>query len=62
VEGCRIAQPLEALMGSGVAAPRLPVAGTVVSVQARIEADGRPVLLGAPALVGVPGEAASIFQ
>src|SRR5258705_9115630 len=62
VEGCRIAQPLEALMGSGVAAPRLPVAGTVVSVQARIEADGRPVLLGAPALVGMPEEAASLFQ
>jgi hypothetical protein len=62
VEGRRIAQPLEALIGSGVAAPRPPVAGAVVSVQARIEADGRPVLLGAPALVGAPGEAASIFQ
>ena len=62
VEGRRIAQPLEALIGSGVAAPRPPVAGAVVSVQARIEADGRPVLLGAPALVGASGEAASIFQ
>jgi hypothetical protein len=62
VEGRRIAQPLEALIGSGVAAPRPPVAGAVVSVQARIEADGLPVLLGAPALVGAPGEAASIFQ
>src|SRR6266849_3014883 len=61
VEGCRIAQPLEALMGSGVAAPCPPVAGAVVSVQARIEVDGRPVLLGAPALVGASGEAASIF-
>src|SRR5712672_2977572 len=63
VEGRRIAQPLEALIGSGVVAPRPPVAGAVVSVQARIEADGRPVvLLGAPALVGASGEAASIFQ
>ena len=62
VEGHRIAQPLEPLIGSGVAAPRPPVAGAVVSVQARIEADGRPVLLGAPALVGASGEAASIFQ
>src|SRR5262245_59881293 len=62
VEGCRIAQPLEALMGSAVAAPCPPVAGAVVSVQARIEAGGRPVLLGAPALIGASGEAASIFQ
>jgi hypothetical protein len=61
VEGHRIAQPLEPLIGSGVAAPRPPVAGAVVSVQARIEADRRPVLLGAPALVGASGEVASIF-
>jgi Creatinase/Prolidase N-terminal domain len=62
VEGRLIAQPLEALMGSGVVAPRPPVAGAVVSVQARIESDGRPFLLGAPALVGASGETASIFQ
>jgi hypothetical protein len=43
-------------------APRPPVAGAVVSVQARIESDGRPVLLGAPALVGASCEAAGIFQ
>jgi hypothetical protein len=49
-------------MGSGVAAPRPPVAGAVVSVQASIEVDGHPVLLGAPALVGASGETASIFQ
>jgi hypothetical protein len=61
VEGCRAAQPLEALMGSGIAAPRPPVAGAVVSVQARIEADGRPFVLGAPALIGASGEAAGIF-
>jgi hypothetical protein len=61
VEGCRLAQPLEALMGSRVADPRPPAAGAVVSVQACIEIDGRPVLLGAPALVGAPGEAASLF-
>jgi hypothetical protein len=62
VEGCRIAQPLEALMGSRVAAPRAPVAGAVVSVQASIEVEGRPVLLAAPALVGASGETASIFS
>jgi Creatinase/Prolidase N-terminal domain len=61
VEGCRIAQPLEALMGSRVEAPCPPVAGAVVSVQACIEVDGQPVLLGAPALVGASGETASIF-
>jgi creatinase/prolidase-like protein len=61
VEGCRMAQPLEALMGSHVAAPRPPVADAVVSVQACIKVDGQPVLVGAPALVGTPGEAASIF-
>jgi hypothetical protein len=61
VEGCRMAQPLEALMGSRVAAPRPPVTDAVVSVQACIEVDGQPVLLGAPVLVGAPGEAASIF-
>jgi len=33
----------------------------VVSVQACIEVDGRPVLLGAPALVGASGEVASVF-
>jgi hypothetical protein len=61
VEGCRLAQPLEALMGSRIAAPRPPAAGAIVSVQACIEADGQPVLLGAPALLGTPGEAASAF-
>jgi hypothetical protein len=62
VEGCRIAQPLAALMGSRVAAPHPLVAGAVVSVQAAIEVEGLPVLLGAPALIGASGEAASIFQ
>jgi len=61
VEGCRMAQPLEALMGSRVVQPRPPVAGSVVSVQACIEFDGQPALMGAPALVGAPGQAASVF-
>jgi len=59
VEGCRIGQPLEPLMGSRVAAPRAPAG--VVSVQACIVMDGEPVLLGAPALVGEAGEAASVL-
>jgi hypothetical protein len=61
VEGCRLSQPLEALMGSRITAPHLPAAGAIVSVQACIETDGQPVLLGAPALLGAPGEAASAF-
>jgi len=61
VEGCRLAQPLEALMGTRIATPRPPAAGAIVSVQAFIETDGSPILLGAPALLGAPGEAASVF-
>ena len=61
VEGCRLSQPLEALMGSRVAEPHPPAAGAIVSVQACIETDGQPILLGAPALLGAPGEAASAF-
>jgi hypothetical protein len=61
VEGCRVAQPLEPLMGSKVAEPLRPVAGAVVSVQATIKADGSPVVLGAPALLGSNGQAASLL-
>lgn len=61
VEGCRMAQPLEALMGSRIAMPHPPSTGAIVSVQACVEIDGQPVLLGAPALIGASGEAASIF-
>jgi hypothetical protein len=61
VEGCRIAQPLEALMGSRVAAQRPPAPGAVVSVQASIDVEGQPVNFGAPALIGAPGTPASIF-
>jgi hypothetical protein len=61
VEGCRIAQPLEPLMGSRVAEPIAPAAGALVSVQATIGVDGKPTLLGAPALIGRRGEAASLL-
>jgi hypothetical protein len=61
VEGCRIAQPLEALMGSRVAAPVSPLSGALVSVQAAIEIGGKPLLLGAPALIGEIAEAASLL-
>jgi hypothetical protein len=60
VEGCRSTQPLDALMGSGVAAPT-PSLPDLVTVQARLELDGAPVLIGAPALIGEHGEAASLL-
>ena len=61
VEGCRIAQPLAPLMGSRVAEPIPPLPGALVSVQAAIEIGGKPLLLGAPALIGEIGEAASLL-
>src|SRR5262245_2760423 len=61
VEGCRIAQPLEPLMGSRVSEPRPPLPRALVSVQAGLEIGGRPLLLGAPALVGGRGEASSLL-
>jgi Xaa-Pro aminopeptidase len=61
VEGCRIAQPLEPLMGSRMTTPHLLAPNALVSVQAGFEIEGRPLLLGAPALVGRRGEAASLL-
>jgi Xaa-Pro aminopeptidase len=52
VEGCRLAQPLEPLMGSRVAPPHAPPIGMLVSVAGRLDIAGTPVLIGAPALVG----------
>jgi Creatinase/Prolidase N-terminal domain len=61
VEGCRIAQPLEPLMGSRMTAPRALAPGALVSVQASLTIAGQSVLLGAPALLGKRGEAASLL-
>jgi Xaa-Pro aminopeptidase len=61
VEGCRIAQPLEPLMGSRVATAHALAPRALVSVQAAFEIEGRPLLVGAPALMGGPGEAASLL-
>jgi len=61
VESCRMAQPLDPLIGSrlGQGYPRPP--GALVSVQAALAVDGQTVLLGAPALIGRPGEASSLI-
>ena len=61
VEGCRIAQPLEPLMGSRVSEPRPPLPRALVSVQASLEIDGAPLLIGAPALIGKDSEPASLL-
>ena len=61
VEGCRIAQPLEPLIGSRVGTLHPLVPGALVSVQASLEVDGAPLLIGAPALIGKDGEAASLL-
>jgi hypothetical protein len=60
VEGCRIAQPLEPLMGSGMMPPAMPLP-KLLSVQARIVIDGEPVLVGVPVLLGERGEATSLL-
>ncbi len=61
VEGCRMAQPLEPLMGSRIGAATPPFPGALVSVQAALAIDGYAVPVGAPALVGDRGEAASLL-
>jgi hypothetical protein len=61
VEGCRIAQPLEPLMGSRLAERNPLTAGALVSVQASLQISGQTMLLGAPALIGSPGEAACLL-
>ncbi len=61
VEGCRMAQPLDALLGSRFGEGQLPPAGALVSVQAALAIDGQTVLLGAPALIGHSGQASSLI-
>jgi creatinase/prolidase-like protein len=61
VEGCRVAQPLEPLLGSRLDSANSPSLGALVSVQAALAVGGQTVPLGAPALIGAPGEAASLL-
>lgn len=62
VEGSRLTQPLDSLLGSRVASPTPPAAGALVSVQAGVEIDGIPVLVGGPALTGAEQEASSLLM
>lgn len=61
IEGCRLAQPLEALMGARIAAPRRLAAGALVTAQAVIRLDGRPIAVAAPVLIGTEGLPASVL-
>jgi|SRR5579871_2272642 hypothetical protein len=61
VEGCRTMQPLEPLLGSRLRASTTPLPGSLVSVQAALPIEGRPIPIGAPALLGAAGEPASIL-
>ena len=61
VEGCRTAQPLEALMGSRTESANPPAPGALVSVQAAVSIDGTAVPVGAPALIGTDGAAGSLL-
>jgi hypothetical protein len=61
VEGCRMAQPLDPLIGSRLAEGYPPLPGALVSVQAALAVDGQTVLLGAPALIGRSGEASGLI-
>jgi len=61
VEGCRMTQPLDALIGTRLGAGCPPPPGALVSVQAALAVDGQTVLLGAPALIGRSGEASSLI-
>ena len=61
IEGCRLTQPLEPLWGSRLATADAPSPGTLVSVQGTLAIDGQTVPVGAPALLGAPGEATSLL-
>jgi hypothetical protein len=61
VEGCRMAQPLEPLMGSRLDKANPPPPGALVSVRGALSIEGSTVLVGAPALLGQQGEAASLL-
>jgi creatinase/prolidase-like protein len=61
IEGCRMAQPLEPLLGSRMGPSTPPSFGSLVSVQGVLAIDGRTIPVGAPALVGAHGEPAAIL-
>jgi Xaa-Pro aminopeptidase len=61
IEGCRLAQPLDPLMGSLISEPRVLAAGSLVTAQAVVDIDGRKFALAAPVLIGAAGFPASLL-
>ena len=61
VEGCRMTQPLDPLLGSSASTPTALLPGSLVSVQGVLTRDGRSIPVGAPALIGAAGEGAGIL-
>jgi len=61
VEGCRLAQPLDPLLGSRIEAPRTLAPGTIVTAQAVIELDRHRIAIAAPVLVGTDGSPSSVL-
>jgi hypothetical protein len=61
VEGCRMAQPLDPLIGSRLGEGHPPLPGALVSVQGALTVGSQTVLLGAPALIGQSGQASSLI-
>jgi hypothetical protein len=61
VEGCRMTQPLEPLIGSRFGAANPPSPSALVSVQGAVTIEGNTVPIGGPVLLGAPGEAASLL-
>jgi hypothetical protein len=59
VEGCRTTTPLEPLTGSMLEDKQAIAPGSVVSVQATMQTNGRAIPVGAPVLVGRSGEPSS---
>jgi hypothetical protein len=55
IEGCKLAQPLDPLMGSALDENRLLAPGSLVTAQAVIEIEGTKIALAAPVLIGTAG-------
>jgi Creatinase/Prolidase N-terminal domain len=52
IEGCRLAQPLDPLLGSLISEGKVPAPGSLATAQAMIEIEGQNVALAAPILLG----------
>lgn len=61
IEGCRIAQPLEAFATSAMNRSRVIPAGGLVTAQALVAVEGDTIPVGAPVLVGAPGFPSSLL-